>query len=289
MTSEEAGGPGEPGSGTGITDATGPRASRLGRAARWAAAALLATVLSVALVTLLRTPSLSRSWDEDVRVLAGVDMADGRVALTRIRDWSYAGPDITHRTYFDQSFDPADIRDLWMYEQILDGRGLIAHTFLVFEFDESYGPARFLGLSVETRREVGETYSLVGGMLRSFEVTHIWATERDLVRRRVQHLDYPLTRYRLVVPPEVRGRIFEKMALETAELATTPRWYHTALNNCTSSLIRYVNESEPGAIPWHYSRVATGRADEHLARMGYLDAASAEYIDRTFLAERPLR
>ena len=40
--------------------------------------------------------------------------------------------------------------------QKLDEVELIAHTFLVFEFDESYGPARYLGLSVETRRESGE-------------------------------------------------------------------------------------------------------------------------------------
>ena len=52
--------------------------------------------------------------------------------------------------------------DVWMYEQKLDRIGLIAHTFIVFEFDESYGPARYLGLSVETRRELGENRLLVG-------------------------------------------------------------------------------------------------------------------------------
>ena len=29
----------------------------------------------------------------------------------------------------------------------------------------------------------------------------------------------------------------------------------------TSALIAYVNEAEPGAIPWHYSFVLTGRTD----------------------------
>jgi hypothetical protein len=181
------------------------------------------------------------------------------------------------------------VEGLWLYEQELGLGGRIAHTFLVFEFPYTYGPLRWLGLSVETRREVGEQYSIVGGMLRSFEVTHIWAAEEDLVRRRVEYLDYPLTRYRVTVPREYLGRIFARMVEETAALAETPRWYNTLTTNCTSSLIRYVNEAEPGAIPRHWSAVLTGRADDHLARLGYLDLSSAQGVTREWLADHPVR
>ena len=249
---------------------------------------LVATVPVVAMS--LRRPSLNRVWDEDVRVLAGVEVSgDGPIQLTNVRDWSYTQEAVVSKPYFDASFDPDDIVDMWMYEQEIGMGGLIAHTFLVFEFDESYGPARYLGLSVETRRESDEEYSIVGGVLRSFEVTHIWATEEDLVRRRVQFLDYPLTRYRLDLQQEYRVRIFEKFAEETRELATTPRWYNTATNNCTSALIRYVNESEPDAIPLHYSYVFTGRVDEYLEELGYLEPESALAITREYLAANELR
>lgn len=238
----------------------------------------------------LRKPSLSRDWDDDVRVLAGVEMeGHGLVRLTDIRDWSYTRDSVVSKRYFEASFDPKHIVDVWMYEQELDGAGLIAHTFLVFEFAEPAGPNRYLGLSVETRRELGEEYSLIGGVLRSFEVTHIWATESDLVTRRVIHLDYPLTRFRLEIPKEYRSRIFVKFARETQALATTPRWYNTVTNNCTSSLIRYVNDSEPNAIPLHYSYVATGRVDDYLLSLGYLDAKSSLAITRDYLASNPLR
>lgn len=254
---------------------------------------MLAVVLLVAVGAVgvsLRDPSLERRWDEDVRVLAGVAMpGDGTIHLSDIRDWSYSRDSVVSRAYFDRAFDPRHITDIWMYEQILDGRGLIAHTFLVFEFDERYGPARYLGLSVETRREAGEKYSLIGGMLRSFEVTHIWATERDLVTRRVEHLDYPLTRYRLQVPAEYRARIFTRFARETHELASAPRWYNTLANNCTSSLIRYVNESDPGVLPLHYSHVLTGAVDGYLAKLGYLDPDSSLDITRAYLAVNPIR
>ena len=242
------------------------------------------------LLVALRRPSLNREWDDDVRVLAGVEMeGQGLVSLTDIRDWRYTQGSVVSKRYFDASFDPEDIVDMWMYEQELDDKGFIAHTFVVFEFADSAGPNRYLGLSVETRRELGEEYSLVGGVLRSFEVTHIWATESDLVTRRVLYLDYPLTRYRLEIPKEYRSRIFLKFARETQALATTPRWYNTATNNCTSSLIRYVNDSEPVAIPLHYSYVATGRVDDYLASLGYLDRASSLAVTRDYLASNPLR
>ena len=129
--------------------------------------AFLFTLFGLTAVTVLvslRDPSLSREWDDDVRVLAGVEMqGQGLVKLTDIRDWSYTPDSVVSKRYFDASFDPQHIVDVWMYEQELDDTGFIAHTFLVFEFEESDGPTRYVGLSVETRRELGEEYSLIGG------------------------------------------------------------------------------------------------------------------------------
>jgi len=250
---------------------------------------VLLTLLG-AVTVLGREPSLARTWDEDVRVLSGVDrLPAGSVRLTQVRDWRYTREAVVSKEYFAQVYDPAEVVGLWLYEQELGLGGLIAHTFLVFEFAESYGEARWLGLSVETRREVGETYSLVGGLLRAFEVTHVWASEEDLVTRRVELLDYPLTRYRVTVPEASIAAILRQFLDETAALATAPRWYNTLTTNCTNSLIGYVNEISPGAIPWHHSFVLTGRADRYLAGLGYVDLESAQPITGEWLAEHPLR
>ena len=266
--------------------------SRVRRGTTALAATGAVAVIIVAALVSAREPSLERTWDEDVAVLAGVELLpDGTVRLSDIRDWRYSRDSVFSKRYFDARYDPADITGLWLYEQELGLGGLVAHTFLVFEFGASSipEPERWLGLSVETRREAGEKYSIVRGLLREFEVTHIWATERDLATRRVELLDYPLTRYRVEVPDEYLGRIFLQFLRETAALATTPRWYNTLMTNCTSSLIQYVNEAEPGAIPRHYSSVLTGRADGHLRRLGYLDPDYTQRITRDWLAENAIR
>ena len=237
-----------------------------------------------------RPPSLDREWDEDVRVLTPVDQRpDGVVRLGAVRDWAYTEAEVVSKSYVPVDYDVRDLEGLWLYEQDIGLDGLIAHTFLVFQFSEEYGDTRWLGLSVETRRELGEKYSIVRGVLHGFELTHIWATERDLVRRRVEYLDYPLTRYRIDIPVEYVRLLFQQMTAETHALATHPRWYNTVRTNCTSSLIAYVNEVEPGAIPRHYSSILTGRADDHLASLGYLDVESAQHITREWLARNPLR
>jgi hypothetical protein len=246
--------------------------------------------LAFLLFVCTRTPSLDRLWDEDVDVLAGIDTSVAEtITLTRIRDWQYGVDSITDKAYFDALFDPNDIVAMWLYEQQLDTSGLIAHTFIVFQFVDSYERGKYLGLSVETRREQGETYSIVGGVLRKFEITHIWATEKDLVTRRVQYLNYPLTRYRLEIPAAYHAQIFRKFVEETKGLASQPQWYNTVSNNCTSSLIKYVNKSEPDAIPLHYSYVLTGKVAQYLEKLGYKNADYSLHITRDFLETNALR
>ena len=50
------------------------------------------------LLVAFRRPSLNREWDDDVRVLAGVEMeGQGLVRLTDIRDWSYTRDSVVSR------------------------------------------------------------------------------------------------------------------------------------------------------------------------------------------------
>ena len=249
-----------------------------------------AVVAAGLLLLALRRPSADRNWAEDMRILARpAPPTPGEVRMRDVRNWRYGAGTVLSRDRLDGAWDPGEIQEIWLYEQEFDRRGRFAHTFVVFEFPETYGDRRFLGLSMEARREEGETYSILRGAFRGFEAIHIWATEEDLVTRRVVYAGDPVIRYRLVVSPEARSSIFLRMVEETRLLLDNPRWYNTVTYNCTSSLIRYANESEPGAIPLHYSWVLTGRIDEYLTRLGYLDASSTRTITPEVLLREGLR
>ena len=56
------------------------------------------------------------------------------------------------------------------------GPPLIAHTFVSWDFED--GPP--LTISIETRKEVGESYSAVRGFFRQFELYYVVSTEEDV-------------------------------------------------------------------------------------------------------------
>ncbi len=241
-------------------------------------AALLIVTIAV---VVSRTPELERNWDPDVRVLAEVAIAaDGsQFTLTNIRNWRYADDGPTSREYFSETYRLADLRGMYLYEQILDPRGWIAHTFVVFEFNDSYAHPR-IGVSVETRRELGEQYSLLKGALRGFELTHTWASETDLVERRVRYLGYAITKYRIKQTAPHQQQYLLNFLKQTAALSHTPRWYNTITSNCTNVIINAANQVEPGFLPFDKSFILTGLADDYLTSRGVLAEKSVARIER---------
>lgn len=220
---------------------------------------------------LLRAPRLDRDWDEDVRVLADVVISeDGRsFTMGGVRDWRYDSSGPTTQARFTETYAFADLAHLYFFEQVLDARGYIAHTFIVFEFRGDYEHP-LLGVSVETRREVGENYSLLKGALRGFELTHTWASASDLIVRRVRHLDYALSQYAIDVKPELMRQFLLSFLHRTQALASQAQWYNTITSNCTNIIIDTANRVEAGALPFDKSFVLTGLADEYLIARGIL-------------------
>lgn len=236
---------------------------------------LLFPFLLISLLAIwLRKPLLYSNWDKDVRVLAEVELSADQSSLTLrgIRNWSYGnhGP-VDETIYFDQEYKFKDLEKAWFYLQPLDATGLIAHTFVVFEFKGDYGKASKLGLSVETRRKVGQEYSLLKGALRGFMVTHIWATESDLTSRRTDYLGYKLEKYQLQLKPKHLKVVLKAFLNRTQDLHSHPKFYNTFTNNCTNSLAKYINQAHPKSIPWHHSFIFTGKSARYLRSLGYVE------------------
>lgn len=228
-------------------------------------------VLLFFLVALMfKDPLLDREWDEDVGVLAGITLNDDRFTITNARNWTYEDGAIIDQDYFTETYTYDGLQGATFYLQPLDATGLVAHTFVVFHFNESYGEYRDLGISVETRRESGEEYSLLGGLFRKFELTHTWATEQDLVDRRTRFYDYSVIPYSITVPLDQQQAILKTLLAQTQRLAVEPVFYNTALHNCTNSLAQYINRTYPESIPWHWSFIITGLSASYLETLGYI-------------------
>lgn len=242
--------------------------------------AVAALVVLLVAASQFRTPRLDRDWDDDVAVLADVSIAGDATQFTirNARAWRYSPAGAVKRDRFTATYRFADLTGMAFYEQPLDRSGLIAHTFVVFEFGGDYAEP-LLGVSVETRRERGETYSLLKGALRGFELTYTWATGADLVARRVKYLGYHLRKYPVQQAVADQRRYLERFLRDTIALATAPRWYHTITSNCTNVIIGAANDVEPGFVPFDISFILTGLAAPYLVERGILDGSNVVPID----------
>ncbi len=241
---------------------------------------ILASALVIASFGLIwitvKTPRHDRNWAEDVaRLPDAAVQADGTILITDIREWDYDRSGPTNRQWTDRSYDPSRLVGLWFNLDPFPAWDGVAHTFLVFEFAEGT-PQRFLGVSVEARKQRGQTYSGLNGLFRQYELLYVWASESDLLKRRGLYLGEDVYQYRLDLTPDQIRFVFQAFLDRTRKLADEPRFYNTLLSNCTNELAKTVRRSG-GRIPWHYSFYLTGYSDRYLHKLGFIGASDQAF------------
>jgi hypothetical protein len=129
-----------------------------------------------------------------------------------------------------------------------------------------------MAISIETRKEKGETYSAVRGFFRQFEVYYVVADERDLVRLRTNHRGENLYLYRIRMSPgRARELLFDYLA-EVNRLAQHPKWYNALTHNCTTA-IRYHLKNLGLAQKLDWRIFANGHLAELMYERGSIDTS----------------
>ena len=143
------------------------------------------------------------------------------------------------------------------------GSPYMAHPIASFQFADA-PPVCF---SIETRKEVGEKYSAIGGFFRQYELIYVVAEENDVLRLRTNvRTEGDVYFYRLNVTPEkARGRFMDYITTLN-ELHDRPRWYNAATTNCTTSIRTQRDVSQ--RVPWDWRMLVNGKGDEMMFERG---------------------
>jgi hypothetical protein len=210
---------------------------------------------------LLMQPSHDRNWQPDVAQMPYADISGSTIVVHNIRNCDYITetdyvPRYETRTY--------DISKLKSVDIMLTDWGLkyIAHTMISFGFDGD----QYLCFSIETRKEVGETYSAVKGFFRQYELIYIAGDEKDLVRLRTNfRVGEDLYLYRLRVASMDNARkFFMEYINRINQLYQHPEWYNALTENCMTGAFRLARKhAAPGRGKWHWSIILNGFADRH--------------------------
>jgi hypothetical protein len=213
-------------------------------------------------------PSTARDWEPNARRLPRAEFAGDRVTVRDVRNTVYRTTQDFTPAWDDRSYDLRRLRRVWFAVEPFSTWGGAAHTFLSFEFE---GP-EFVVISVETRRERGERYGFLKGMLRRYELAYVVADERDAIRlrtnvRRDQVYLYPIR----AEPARVRA-LFVTMLDRANQLAERPEFYHTLFSNCTNNIVRHINALAPGRVPFSLRAVFPGYSDRLAYDLGLIDS-----------------
>jgi hypothetical protein len=212
-------------------------------------------------------PRNDRDWLPDVARPAAAQFDGSRVRIENVRNFEYRSDTDFDERWETRELDLEAVRGVDLFLSFW-GPTAIAHTIMSWEF----GDGSHLAISIETRKERGESYSAVRGFFRQYELYYVVADERDVVRVRTGPRGERMRLYRLRIQPEIARALLRDYLREVDELARHPKWYNALTHNCTTTIRHHVRRvATPN--PWSWQVLANGHADEFLYRNGSIDTS----------------
>jgi hypothetical protein len=225
----------------------------------------LCLAVGVFIYWLLIPPSNERQWRKDVSLLPWTEIDGNRVTVHNVRNAEYRTETDFDLRHYDRTFDLDQLRavDLFMcfWAPIP-----FCHTMLSFGFKDG----SFLCVSIETRPEEHEGYSVLASCFKQFELVYVAGDERDLVRLRTNFRDEAVYLYRINTTPEAMRRLFLRYCVRMNDLRSHAEWYYLITRNCTTDIPRRDGENR-WMLPESWKVVINGFLDEFLYQEASLD------------------
>ncbi len=222
---------------------------------------------------LMLEPRADRDWQPDVAQLPWAEIRGDVVTLHNVRHFDYRTA-----TDYTPQWETRKVRlsQLTGVDMFINywGSPWMAHPIVSFQFADA-PPVCF---SIETRKEVGEKYSAIGGLYRQYELYVVAADERDVIRLRTSiRPGEESYLYRTLITPEKARERFMEYVTTLNELRAKPRWYHAITTNCTTA-IRGQHPTRK-RLPWDWRILVNGKADSLLYDRGYIKAGGLPFAE----------
>lgn len=244
-------------------------------------------VVIIIITNFIKTPSLNRDWSEDSKILPNINISGDVVEIKNIRDWRYEGENIISKDYYDDIFYLDKIKNTYLLLNPFSKWEGIGHSFFIFEFEDG----NTIAVSIEARRENEEKYNSIKGLFNKYELWYAFGSSADFILRRAIHYsDHELNMYPLLISKESSKDLFLDLVKSAHELETEAKFYNTLTSNCTNLLIDSANRVKEDAVPFHYSRIFTGFADEYMYKLGFIpNDQSFEEINKKYRVDLKIR
>jgi len=235
-----------------------------------------ALLLSFLIYFFIRKPSNNRNWSKDQEILPSVSVYGDFITMHNVRHATYQSRDDYHVDHYDKTFKLSDLKKIWFLVEPFGPKlplGLrAAHTLISFELQDG----SFVSVSAEIRKKHGDVFNglqSIAGIFREFEIMYVVADERDVIQLRTNHRKDDVRLYPLTIDTKTVQNIFLDYVEEINNLYQSPLFFHTILENCTTTIARHLRENGITLPRWHYTYILPTTLDYLFYKRGLIDTS----------------
>lgn len=214
-------------------------------------------------------PSLYRDWEAMDAILPSISWSGDIVNIANIRNHEWQTDHDFIPGYYSDRFDLANLQRLSYIITPFSDRDGPAHTMLSF----SFSGGQDIVISAELRKERGESFDALKGILNQFEIQYIIASEDDIIKLRTNYRKNQVYMYPIDTPKEKIQVLFRSMLIRTDKLAREPEFYNTLWNNCTTTILHHANALREEKLPWNSYTILPSHSDELVYGAGLIDTS----------------
>lgn len=226
-----------------------------------------AGVLFVVLIWSFNPASNDRVWTKDQVRLPQAIFSEQTITLNNVRNCRYRSTSDFDVQWKTISIDSKQLKSLDFVVEHFSSIDGLAHTFLTFGFEDGQQVA----ISVEIRKEEGESFSPFAALFRNYELMYVIADERDLIGLRTEHRKNPLYLYPIKASKTQIQKLFVSMLHRANSLKQTPQYYNTLFNTCTTNIAKHLNENFEQNLGFDLRIVFPGYSDEIAHELGLIN------------------
>jgi hypothetical protein len=230
-------------------------------------------IVAYFIFSLVVRPSLNRDWTKDEQVLARATFDGNLIKITNIRNIEYRSTTDYDVHMYDKTFDLSKLNSVWYMVEPFTGHGAgAAHTLVSFGFEDG----SYVAISVEIRKEKGESFGAVKGLLRQYELVYIIADEKDVIKLRSNYRKDQVFLYPVKTTKENMRKLFVSMLERANKLATEPEFYNILTSTCTTNIVSHVNEIVPDRVPFSFKVLMPAYSDELAYKIGLFETTAPD-------------
>lgn len=212
------------------------------------------------------TPAPVHAYVPEQSRMPAIEFEGEQVHVRAVRSFVHGDTGSVEQRWVDRTYDLSRVESVWFVLARFARWRAWAHAFLSFQLADS----RFVSISVEARKDVGEVYNPLSGMRRQYELIAVIGDEPDVIGLRTHVWGYPVYLYPTVATSEQARKLFVVLLERAEQLRTSPEYYHTLRNNCATNLADAINRIRTHPLGWTPARVFPGYLDSWAWAAGLL-------------------